>query len=151
MASKKHAKPVLQIRNFFWMTLVLLLVSLIWRRLLGFLTFVEGLKIPGQYIDAAAYITLITSNMPVDWHTETFVLLGQVAGLACLLHVGPPGPGEQPGKGRWKPGIFPWPRKSSGRADQERGEPEETQKRYGDHIHADQLHRPVHSQGEVPS
>jgi hypothetical protein len=155
MASKKRSKPSLRMRNVFWLALVLVLVGLIWRRLLGCLTFVEGLKVPGQLIDVTAYMALITSNMPVDWYAETFVLLCQVAALACLLHVCPLGQERQgdglPGKLFRKPGIFQWRRQTSGDAGREGGEPQETLKFFTDHIHADRGSQRAHRPGGAPS
>ncbi len=89
MKSKPHTELRTRIRNVLWMASVLLFIGLIWRGFEAWLAMIESGYAPGNPVDPGDLIGMAATYLLENWQTEFFPFVGQMFGLACLLHIAP--------------------------------------------------------------
>lgn len=96
MTPRRRARLVVKIRQLLWMALVLVFVSLICRRLLAAMAFIEAES--AAIRDIGPYVVLSVQRLIMDWPFETLLFLALIAGLGWLFQAGNPlgGAGKNP-------------------------------------------------------
>jgi hypothetical protein len=76
--------------GYFWVTLVLFIVSLTGHWVFGWYAFVSEQAAHGQTADVSGFLIEAMRDTLENWQSEFLQLIWQVAGLALLYHVGSP-------------------------------------------------------------
>ena len=76
--------------GFFWVTLILFVLSLAGHWWFGWSTYVSEQQLHGAEPQVGDYLVQATRDTLENWQSEFLQLIWQVAGLAMLLHVGSP-------------------------------------------------------------
>ena len=76
--------------GYFWVTLILFLVSLIAHWWFGWSAYVSEQQLHGAEPQFGDYVIEALRDTFENWQSEFLQLIWQVAGLALLLHVGSP-------------------------------------------------------------
>jgi hypothetical protein len=76
--------------GFFWVTMILFLITLTGHWLFGWFAYVNEQQGLQQPVEIGAYTIEMLRDTLENWQSEFLQLVWQVAGLAFLLHVGSP-------------------------------------------------------------
>lgn len=77
-------------KSFFWVTLILFVLSISLHWFFGWKAFVNEQQEHNQPIEVSDYINEMMRDTMENWQSEFLQLIWQVAGLSFLLYVGSP-------------------------------------------------------------
>jgi hypothetical protein len=83
-------KALLKKYGYFWVTIVLFLISLAGHWIFAWSAYVDEQAAHSQPIEVSQYIIQTSRDTLENWQSEFLQLVWQVAGLAFLLYVGSP-------------------------------------------------------------